>query len=181
MPLTCVVLAAGFSSRLGRPKQLLFVDGETLVAHAARIAREVAPVVVVIPANAPDIREALDGVDVTIVENPAASAGMASSIRCGVSAVSDDVLLTLCDQPLVTSAHLRALVAAGAAIAATEYGGALGVPAMFAAEFRADLLKLEGDVGARSIIQQHRDRVVAVAFDPAAVDIDSEADLRRLH
>jgi molybdenum cofactor cytidylyltransferase len=178
--ITCVVLAAGSSSRLGRPKQLLQIEGEPLVRRAARVAREVAQTVVVIPANAPEIRAALADLDVSIVENAGATEGIASSIRCGVAAAPTDVLLMVCDQPRITSQHLRALIDADALIAATGYAGAAGVPARFSARLRDELLELRGDVGARSLIERHREAVAIVPFEDAKIDIDVAEDVRKL-
>ncbi len=171
MPVTCIVLAAGASRRLGTPKQLIDFHGEPLVRHAARVALAVAPSIIVVTSAA--VREALRGIDVTIVDNPEAAEGMASSIRRGVTAAEGDVLITLCDQPLVTSEHLRALIAAAAPLAATGYGGIAGVPAFFAAEFRGQLLALRGDTGARQIIEAHRSRAAVIPFEAARFDVDT--------
>ena len=175
---TAIVLAAGSSRRLGRPKQLLTLGGETLVARAARIAREaVGEVLVVIPswsegAGWPD--------DVRTLVNHQPEEGVASSIRLGVSACDDDILLVLCDQPRITAAHLRALAEAGAPIAGTAYAGIVGVPAFFARTYRDELLALRGDAGARRMIEAHRDVVRAIPFEDAAIDIDTEGDLQKL-
>jgi CTP:molybdopterin cytidylyltransferase MocA len=160
-----IVLAAGFSRRLGHPKQLVVYEGETLIARAARIASEVGEVIVV---TTPQFAN----VAFPIVINETPDEGMASSIRAGVAACDDDVLITLCDQPRVTAEHLRALVAANAPIAATAYRGTLGVPAYFAREFRDELLALRGDHGAKRIIEAHRDVVAAIPFEDAALDVD---------
>jgi len=151
-----IVLAAGFSRRLGRPKQDVVFEGETLLARATRIAREVADDVVV----------------VTRENNPHAEEGMASSIRTGVALAGPDarLLITLCDQPLVTAAHLRALLAIDAPVVATGYAGIAGVPAVFAPELVPELLALRGDVGARAIIARHGATVVP--FEDAAFDVD---------
>ena len=172
MSVTCIVLAAGFSRRLGRPKQLLMFEGEPLVVRAARTALRVAPTVVVIP---PDdaIRDALRGFD--LIENRDREEGIASSIRAGLAATEGDVLLTLCDQPHVTSDHLRALIDAYAQLAATSYRGTVGVPAFFAAKFRDELLALRGDVGAKRVIEAHRDELVAIPFEAAGLDVDTDA------
>ena len=156
-----IVLAAGFSRRLGRPKQDVVFEGETLLARATRIAREVADDVVV----------------VTRENNPHAEEGMASSIRTGVALAGPDarLLITLCDQPLVTAAHLRALLAIDAPVVATGYAGIAGVPAVFAPELVPELLALRGDRGARSIIEQHGARVVF--FEDAAMDVDTRSDI----
>ena len=183
MPVTCIVLAAGASKRLGRPKQLVHFEGEPLVVRAARIATQVAPTIVVVPKHgAPasaGIAAALDrlkpALHLTIVENPNAGEGMASSIRYGVEASEGDVIIALCDQPLVTSAHLRALIDARAPIAATGYNEISGVPAFFAAKFQEELLALRGDAGARRIIDAHRDQVVTIPFEAAGFDVDTDA------
>jgi molybdenum cofactor cytidylyltransferase len=168
MAVTCIVLAAGASKRLGRPKQLVQFEGETLLARAVRIASSVAPTIVV---TRPEF--AFPGA----VVNEHAEEGIASSIRLGVAACEGDVLLMTCDQPHITSEHLRALIDAHAPIAATAYSGILGVPAFFAREFRDELLALTGDTGARRVIEAHLDVVVAVPFAPASLDIDTMADL----
>ena len=156
MRVTAIVLAAGFSRRLGRPKQDVIFEGETLLERARRVASEAADDVIV----------------VTRENNPEAEEGMASSIRAGVSAAPAGarILITLCDQPLVTAAHLRALIAVDAPIVATGYSGIAGVPAIFAPQFVPELLALRGDVGARSIIERHGAHVIA--FEDAAVDVD---------
>jgi molybdenum cofactor cytidylyltransferase len=158
-----IILAAGFSKRLGHPKQLVEIDGETLLARACRIASAVAPTIVVTR------REFAVG---DAIVNEHAEEGMASSIRLGVAACDGDVLLMTCDQPHVTSEHLRALIDAHAPIAATAYAGIAGVPAFFAREFREELLALRGDVGARSVIERHREVVVAIPLPEAELDVD---------
>jgi molybdenum cofactor cytidylyltransferase len=163
-----IVLAAGFSRRLGHPKQLVIYEGETLIRRAARIAGEVGEVVVVTTPQFADIE--FPSTAVVINETP--EEGMASSIRAGVAACDDDVLITLCDQPRVTADHLRALIAANAPIAATAYSGTLGVPAYFARLFRDELLALRGDHGAKRIIEAHQDLVAAIPFADAAFDVD---------
>lgn len=165
MRLVAVVLAAGSSSRLGRPKQSIVYQGETLLERAVRIAREVADEVVV----------------VTRENNPDADEGIASSIRAGVAMAGEArILITLCDQPLVTAEHLRALISAEAPIVATLYGGIAGVPAVFAPEFMTELASLRGDRGARAVIERHKEFMHGIPFEAAAVDIDTEGDLLML-
>ena len=171
MSLTCIVLAAGASKRLGRPKQLIDFHGEPLVVHAVRVALGVGPTVVVVASQG--VRDALQGLDIAMIEIRDAAEGMASSIRCGVAAAEGDVLITLCDQPLVTSEHLRVLADAGAPIAATGYSGIAGVPAFFSAEFREELLALRGDTGARHVIEAHRSETVVIPFEDARFDVDT--------
>jgi molybdenum cofactor cytidylyltransferase len=160
-----VILAAGFSTRLGTPKQDVVFEGETLLQRAERLARTVADDVIVVT---PQI-------------NPEAAEGIASSIRAGVRLAGDSrILIMLCDQPLITIEHLRELIAIDAPIVATGYAGIAGVPAVFAPEFASELLALRGDRGARVVIEAHRDVTRVATFEDAAVDIDSEDDLRKL-
>jgi molybdenum cofactor cytidylyltransferase len=161
-----VVLAAGSSTRLGTPKQDIVFEGETLIARAERLARAVADDVIV----------------VTSELNPDAAEGIASSIRTGVRIAESNarILIMLCDQPFITIEHLRELVAIDAPIVASGYSNIAGVPAAFAPQFAAELLALRGDRGARVVIEAHRDVVHIVPFDDAAVDIDTEYDLRKL-
>lgn len=158
MRVIAILLAAGSSRRLGRPKQDVIYEGETLLARATRIAREVADEVIVIDRAA----------------NPNADEGMASSIRVGVERAGNDarLLFLLCDQPRITADHLRALIALDAPIVATGYAGIAGVPAIFAPRFIPDLLALHGDRGARAIIERHREEVGLVMFEDAAFDVD---------
>ena len=160
-----IVLASGFSTRLGTPKQDVVFEGETLLQRAERLARDVADDVIVVT---PQI-------------NPDAAEGIASSIRAGVRLAGNArILIMLCDQPLITVEHLRELIAIDAPIIATGYAGIAGVPAVFAPEFASELLALRGDRGARVVIEAHRDVTRVVIFENAAVDIDSEEDLRKL-
>jgi molybdenum cofactor cytidylyltransferase len=173
MRVIAVVLAAGSSTRLGRPKQLVAHHGETLLHRAARIAREVADETVVVVPPGFGISD--------YVENPDAAEGMASSIRLGVSRATEErILLTVCDQPFVTADHLRALLAVDAPIVASGYRGIVGVPAAFAPRFIPELLALRGDRGARAVIEAHREDVRVVPFEDAGIDIDFPEDLGRL-
>lgn len=171
MGVTAIVLAAGFSRRFGGTKQLFEIDGEPLVRRAARIAREVAATIVVIPPNQPLIRAALEDLDVRVIENTEAEEGMAASIRAGVHACGGDVLLLVCDQPGVDAAHLRALLATRAPLAASGYGDTIGVPAFFSARHRDELLALRGDSGAKRILESHANEVTIVPLADAR-DLD---------
>jgi molybdenum cofactor cytidylyltransferase len=173
-----VVLAAGASTRLGEPKQLAVLAGETLLARAVRTAREAgcAPVVVVLGAEAERIREGCDLGDATVVENGAWDEGMGSSVRCGVAGVrdADGVVLMTCDQPAVTAEHLRALMSA-CEIRASSYAGRKGVPAYFPAASFAALTALHGDAGARDLLRGAE----AIALPGGELDVDTAEDLER--
>jgi len=177
--IAAIVLAAGASTRLGEPKQLIVIDGETLLERAVRTAREAncAPVVVVLGANAERIREQCDLGDAVVVVNEAwEEEGMASSIRIGVDALggTDGVVLMTCDQPAVTADHLRALMRS-AEVTASAYAGRRGVPAYFPASSVPELLQLRGDTGARELVRS----AVAVELAGGELDVDTYRELVR--
>ncbi len=186
-----VVLAAGASRRLGRPKQLLDWHGKPLIAHAVAtaLAARSGPVVVVIGHEAPAMRAALADLDVRIVENPDWAQGMSTSLRAGLAAVEREwpltgaVVLMTADQPLVEPRTIRALaeaVVAGAPLAACDYGTEIGVPAAFARPLFSELLRLEGDRGARKLLLRHAAEVAKVPCPEAHADVDTEADYGNL-
>jgi molybdenum cofactor cytidylyltransferase len=182
-----VLLAAGASTRMGRPKQLLPYAGSTLLRHAVEtaIASKCSPVIVVLGAEADACRGELSGLPVDCVENPNCAQGIGTSIHAGLSAVPTTVgavVLTVCDQPLVTGEHIDALVdsyLAGAAIVASAYAGTIGVPALFSRAYFGGLARLGPTEGAKRLLTKHAAAVYAVDFEAGAVDIDTKADYRR--
>jgi len=185
-----VVLAAGASSRLGQPKQLVRWNGEALVARAARLAREAgcSPVIVVLGYEAERMQAALATGDVQLVVNADWASGMASSLRAGLAAWSEQavpgssVLLLVCDQPRIEADRLRELLAVHSSqdrkITAAAYGGRLGVPAVFRRDLLDELMAVRGDRGARAVIECHRSEAATLAMPEAEFDIDSPGDLR---
>jgi molybdenum cofactor cytidylyltransferase len=189
-PVAAVILAAGQSRRLGHPKQLVLFRGEALVHRAARAAVEAGldPVVVVIAPGADAVRRAVADLPVEVVENPAAEAGMGTSVSLGVTQLrrrgpERGVLLIVCDQPLLDAHHLAAIVAArqqtGSPVVASEYGGVKGVPVLVGPEILDEVAALDGDRGARDIVRRDPARVTAVPFPGGAVDVDTAEDLER--
>ena len=177
-----VVLAAGASVRLGEPKQLVRLAGETLLERAMRTAHEAgcSPVVVVLGADAIQIQAQCDLSDAVVAINDEWSAGMASSIRVGVQTLgsvgneADGVVLMTCDQPAVTAAHLRALMKTGEATA-SHYAERNGVPAYLPAAAFAQLMELRGDAGARDLLHQ----AAAVELAGGELDMDTAEDIAR--
>lgn len=182
-----VVLAAGASRRLGHPKQLVVIEGESLLRRGARLALEAgcSPVVVVVGFEADRMAPELTGLPVDAVVNPNWSSGMGSSLACGVAAAlrarpeMDALLLLVCDQPRLTAEHLRRLLdhhaGGSAAITASAYAGRAGVPAVFAAGLLPHLQTIEGDLGARNLIL--RVGAQTVDWPDGAADIDLPGDL----
>lgn len=190
MSIATIVLAAGGSTRLGgESKQLLTYQGETLIRRIANAALSLAagPVLVVLGANEARIRPELAGLPVVTTINSNWQEGLASSLRSGLSLLTDDAieafLVVLTDQPYVTADLLRELVnthqQTGKGIVACRYGeaGHLGVPALFASHYKAEFINLSGDVGARKLIQQHREDCATVLFSLATIDLDTWQDV----
>lgn len=179
MSVAAVILAAGASRRLGRPKQNLILAGETLLQRTIRVAREASlfPVIVVSRA-ANDYANVLDsGIPVKIVINAEPDEGMASSIRCGIADASSlDVagaVILACDQPTLRADHLRSLVAIESRITGSAYAGSVGVPAYFPMASFPLLLQLRGDVGARKLLID----AYSVSAEDLTLDIDTTEDL----
>lgn len=187
-----ILLAAGGSSRLGRPKQLLLYQGRTLLRHAAEtaFASGCRPVVVVLGAQADRLRAEIDGLEVVIAGNPDWALGMGSSVRAGLRALEEaapdaaGVVLMLCDQPLITAASLDALVQAhvdtNAPLVASEYGGTRGVPAFFGRALFPDLRALKGEQGAKAVLAAHASEAVALPLPAGVWDVDTASDYERL-
>ena len=180
-----VVLAAGGSSRLGRPKQLLPYLGRTLVEHAVRtaLASGASEVVVVVGANAKEVRETLRGLKIRIVVNEDWAEGMGGSISLGVKALGEGIetaVVALGDQPRITPEHLRKLAERATPIAASSYAGVLGAPAAFDRSEFARLVSLKGEVGARHLVRSGGEEIETVEFASANVDVDTPEDYRRL-
>lgn len=184
-----MILAAGASTRMGSPKQLLPLDGRPLVVRAveAALATPAWPVVVVLGAHAEAIRPALARLPVVIADNPAWAEGMAASIRAGIATLRqfsrglDAALLALCDQPAFSAATTTTLVAAqastGRSIVAARYGGRHGAPALFLREHFPALGALTGEEGARTLLNGDPARVAAVDLPELALDLDTPADV----
>lgn len=187
-----IVLAAGGSSRLGTPKQLVLFRGEPLVRHAAAAATNAGarPVIVVLGAVMERVRAAVHGLEgVVSVVNEQWREGMATSLAAGVreavrlDADCEGVLITVADQPLVDHGALRRLLDAfGSAnrIVASAYSETVGVPAMIGREHFDHLLALRGDAGAGRWLRTTAAPVHRVRLSDAAIDIDSAEDAARL-
>ncbi len=158
-----VVLAAGGSRRLGRPKQLLTRDGETLVHRAVRLAEATHPerMLLVCGGYADAVRAAVADLPAEILFNPAWKAGLAGSLRVAADALQSDrasVLIVGCDQPALEDRHLLRLLQgatrAASGCAATAYGEALGMPAVVSAARFRQARDLHGDQGLRGVLQK---------------------------
>ncbi len=185
-----VVLAAGGSRRMGRPKQLLPVDGRVMIEHALEAVRSTSaePVIVVLGHAAAEIAPHIPA-DCQKVLNPDWETGIASSIRAGLEAVPDRaeaVLFVLADQPRLTGAALQRILHAyygtGKAIVNPVYKEQRGVPALFDRRMFPALRALQGDVGGREVIRQFPAEVLPVEMDTPEMflDVDTAADYEQL-
>ena len=177
-----VILAAGGSQRLGRPKQLLTVKGETLLARAARLVAATRPAktVAVVGAYAERMCGQLGGA--IAVFNPDWAEGMASSLHAAADALAgrtDPILVVLVDQLALDEDHLQRLLSAhdGSADTVTGYGDAMGVPAVLRATTLARATSLRGDTGFRALWQESLPKIIRA--DAFADDLDTEADVIR--
>lgn len=183
-----VILAAGSSSRMGRPKQTLQFQGMSLLRRAAIAALDATcrPVVVVTGAHADLSRRELDQLEVREAFNPDWQTGMGSSVRTGIEALTSidpnvaAAVLLLCDQPHVTSDVVSRLIAAhhttGRPVTASAYGESFGVPALFSRTLFTDLTQLAGSSGAKEIIKRHASEAHFLPFPEGEVDVDTPDD-----
>jgi molybdenum cofactor cytidylyltransferase len=181
-----VVLAAGGSSRLGMPKQLLLRDGETLIHRNVRLVAATDPVRVIVVLGAQHERLVAELADIphVAVVNTDWHTGLAGSLRAAAPHIPGGhaVLVVACDQPALEGHHLRALLAgadaAPARSAATDSGGVLGIPAVVPGEWFADL-DAQGDRGFRDRLRSMpADGIFRLQAPELARDIDTPADLR---
>jgi len=189
--IAALILAAGPSSRLGRPKQLVEVDGQSLIERALDAASGAGyePVLIVIGANHRQIVARIQKSGAEIVRNVDWKQGLGSSIRAGIERLlksdpeTSAVLLMVCDQPLVRAQQLRRLIDSRHRIAkpivCSCYAGTVGVPAIFGREFFGELMQL-GEHGAKQLLLSRPDQSAQITLPEAELDIDEEADLERL-
>lgn len=187
-----ILLSAGSSTRLGKPKQLLNYQGERLLSHMVNVTAAVPakPLVVVLGAKADLLIPEIDEAKASIAINKDYKTGMASSIITGLkyleekNPLTDGVIILMCDQPFVSAVLLNDLIATqqqtAKPIVACNYGNTIGTPALFHKSIFNELLQLHGDTGARKIIQHHINEVAIVQFEKGIIDIDTEEDYENL-
>jgi len=187
---SAVVLAAGLSRRMGKPKLLLPLEGRPVIRQTVERMLEggLDEILVVVGPEHEALQRALDGLRVRLVVNPAPEAGQATSVRAGVAALSPRTtaaLIALGDQPRVPVDVIRklqlAMTTPGKRIAAPRYTDGLGNPVLFAADVFPELLRLAGDRGARAVVEKDPARLAIVEVATAMPrDIDTPEDYERL-
>ncbi len=186
-----IILAAGGSSRLGFPKQTLLYKGKMLLELAieAGIKSKCHPINIVLGANGNAIEDSISQYNVHIIYNSNWAEGMSSSIRIAIENFQkidevDSVIIMLCDQPFVTRFTINSLIykqqETGKKIVACTYNDIIGVPALFNRSLFNELLLLQGQEGAKKILNNHRNDIATIPFEKGSIDIDTVADYENL-
>jgi molybdenum cofactor cytidylyltransferase len=185
-----IILAAGSSSRLGKPKQNLIYRGQTLLQRAIETANASIsqPVMVVLGANADVIEPTIVNCQVNIIYNPDWAEGIASSIRLGITEIQKiepniaSIILMLSDQPFLDTHILNFLVLSKSktGIVACSYNDIVGPPALFDAIYFPELLSLKGNEGAKKLLVEYADTISTIPFPRGSVDIDTVEDYEKL-
>ncbi len=190
--ITALILAAGKSSRLKRPKQLLPFCGVSLIRFVAQVAiySQVNTVAVILGAFQIRIRREVQHLDITTLKCLTWYRGMGATLKSGLSQVVEEFpqtegfLLLLCDQPLISEDHIDALCAAfrrgKSKIIASRYSDTLGVPAIIHRDFLSELMELDDKSGAKQFLASHEQVVHAIDFVGGEIDVDTPLDLAKL-
>jgi molybdenum cofactor cytidylyltransferase len=188
MSIGAILLAAGSSSRMGQSKQLLQINGESLLRSSVNIVLEAGlkNVVVVLGSNAEAHHNLIEHLPIQIITNADWKKGMGNSLKTGVIHLLQSntplhaVIILVCDQPLLTSGHLKKLIDkfhdTKNQIIASQYNNTLGVPALFDQSLFPELKNCVDEQGAKKIIQQHKHLVNAIDFPGGEIDLDTLED-----
>lgn len=192
MRVGAIVLAAGFSARMGANKLLLPIKGKPMIRHVvdATLASRAEPVIVVAGHDGALLSEVLADADAVLADNKDFAMGLSTSLKCGLSAMPDGcdgAAILLGDMPFVTTAQIDKLIAAfdpkaGRSICLPVKNGQRGHPVVWARCYFPEMLALTGDRGAKDLLARHADQVceIAIAEDGPFLDIDDPETLARL-
>jgi len=187
-----IILAAGSSSRLGYPKQLVEFKGIPLLQRSIDVAEslEFDTKILVLGAKEDEINKKIDRRNFKVVINENWEEGMSTSIRKGISEAlklekeMEHILIMLSDQPLVTKDKIEELIRvqldSKKQTTFSEYAGDIGVPAIFSREIFSDLKKLKGDQGAKKLIYDKNFQFGTVKSEDGNFDVDTTADVELL-
>lgn len=185
-----IVLAAGSSSRMGQSKQLISIEGKTLLQRTIDVAAQAGATktLVVIGANHHAVKTSPKSDVVEFVHNYHWENGMGSSLKCGLNHMVNQfpeieaALFLVCDQPLLDAAHVKKILEkfeqTKSPIIASRYSGSSGVPVLFHKSLFHQLLTIDDRLGAKKVIEQHSALVKTVDFPNGAVDLDTPEDLK---
>lgn len=188
----CLLLAAGSSLRMGKPKMLLPYNNKTFLQHIIDEIKELEGVELLVVTGCYHslIQPILASQKIPLVENKNWEEGMGSSIKTGVEHIkrtyenAGAVLILVCDQPFISSLLLSELITkakqTGKGIIASAYSDTLGTPVLFNKKYFDQLLTVTGQSGAKRIIQQFAADTASVEFPGGATDIDTPDDYKAL-
>lgn len=186
-----IILAAGNSSRLGAPKQILVYRQKTLVQHVVEEAHKahLSPIIIVTGAYADKVFENSPGLQVDIVNNPEWQQGIGSSIAAGINRIIglanvDNVIVAVCDQPFISASLFEWLVnerlQTGKELIACSYADTIGTPVLFSRKYFKELSQLKGGEGAKKLLQRYHDYAAVIEFPGGEIDIDTKEDYEML-
>lgn len=189
-----IILAAGLSSRLGKPKLLLPLNGRSLIRRTveqvmAAGGGEWEEIIVVVGHEAARVRQELEGLPIRTIVNPRFARGMSASLRAGLQAISpqaEGAMIFLGDQPLVATEVVRRMLTVFRGgqrpIVVPVYDGVRGNPVLFSSSLFSELMTVEGDKGGREVVMRNPERVATVGFpsDLAPRDVDTWEDYEAL-
>ncbi|CAL2064016.1 nucleotidyltransferase family protein [Tenacibaculum sp. 190524A05c] len=190
MKVATLVLAAGKSTRMGSPKQLLKLGNTTLLGKVIESVCSIPnnSVFCVLGANADLIEKSIESYDITTVRNKNYDQGLSSSIIAGIQHVSeldvDLVLIVLGDQPKIESEYLKLMIQLALekkdSIITSRYQKRNGVPAIFPKKYFKNLLNLQGDKGASKLLNSEEFPIYVINESVDLVDIDTQDDYQNL-
>jgi molybdenum cofactor cytidylyltransferase len=185
-----IILAAGSSSRMGEPKQLMMYKNKTFLQHIIGEAKDanLEPVICIAGYQSELIMKNITGMGISIVYNENWREGMGSGISAGIKQLLlsdvESVILAVSDQPHVSSdlfGKMKALKEQSEkGIVASSYAGTLGTPVLFTKEYFNQLKSLEGNQGAKNIVKLNMDDVCSIEFEKGSIDIDTKEDYEKL-
>jgi molybdenum cofactor cytidylyltransferase len=187
-----LILAAGASSRMGRPKQLLPWKNTTLLGNAIRNAKKsiAKDTFVVFGANSALIRKKIQEKNIVFIDNDLWRSGLGSSIARGVGFIKtkelqyDGLLITLADQPLINSDYINLIIESfykeGKGIVATAYINRVGVPALFSSIYFESLIILDEDYGAKQFLEKNKNDIFKLDAGDKVLDVDTVKDYEEL-
>jgi molybdenum cofactor cytidylyltransferase len=185
-----IILAAGDSSRMGQPKQLMIYKDKTFLQHIIGEAKnaQLEPVICITGYQSELITKNITGMGISIVYNDQWREGMGSGISAGIRQAIlsdvDSVIIAVSDQPHVSSDLFAAMQAlkdqSGKGIVACSYAGTLGTPVLFGKKYFDPLKSLDGHQGAKNIVQLNGSDVCPITFEKGIIDIDTKEDYEHL-
>ncbi len=185
-----IILAAGESSRMKEPKQLLPFKGKTLLTHTIDEAvKSGFQVIVVLGANEPIITEHLQSSFISIVFNKNWREGISASIKAGLNTALEknneieNCILCVCDQPYISANLFSSLYdkknTSDKKIIASLYAATLGTPVLFDKKYFDALLNLQGNEGAKKLLSLYNDDIASISFEKGELDIDTKSDYEK--